>query len=272
MTEMMMSVEGLYTADEDLFVGLQVPEGMEKQTVIDSILLECMELEVLYPRPETMKNMIGIWSAKELPTWKRVYAAELAEYNPIENYDRHQTDTRQETHSGDDVTAGTTESNTTGRTTGNTSGSSSGTSSGTSSGQNGTTTNATGNLTDNNLHKFAAFDSGTLLDQNKDEKTAQSTNTQTEQSANEQTSSENVSQTNQGSSEQNQTGTATENKVTTLTHGETVGETFTSYIHGNIGVTTSQQMLESELELAPKINTINYITNSFKMRFCILVY
>lgn len=43
-------------------------------------------------------------------------------------------------------------------------------------------------------------------------------------------------------------------------------------VHGNIGVTTSQQMLESELNLAPKLNIVDYIVNSFKMRFCILVY
>ena len=256
MTEMLMSVEGLYTADEDLFVGLQVPEGMEKQTVIDAILLECMELEVLYPRPETMKNMIGIWSAKEINTWKRVYAAEQAEYNPIENYDRHQTDSRQETHSGDDVTVGANTTNTTGT--------SSGTSSGSSSGQNGTTTTATGNLSDTTTHKFAAFNAGELQDQTQDVQSANSSNNQTEQSANQQTT--------QGTTQENTTGSLTENRRNTLTHGEQVGETFTSYIHGNIGVTTSQQMLESELELAPKINTINYIVNSFKMRFCILVY
>ena len=232
MAEMLMSVEGLYTMYEDLFAGLQVPEGMDKQTVIDSILLECMELEVLYPRPETMKNMIGIWSAKELPTWNRVYAAEQAEYNPIENYDRHQTDTKTETHSGNDVTAGSTQAS--------------------SNGQNGKTTTASGNLSDTTTHKFAAFNAGDLLDQSQDIQAAQSSNSQTEQAADQQSMQE--------------------SKTTTLTHGEQIGGTFTSYIHGNIGVTTSQQMLESELELAPKINTINYIVNSFKMRFCILVY
>ena len=232
MAEMMMSVDGLYTMDEDLFVGLQVPEGMDKQTVVNSILLECMELEVLYPRPATMKNMIGIWAAKELPTWQRVYAAEQAEYNPIENYDRHQTDTRAETHSGNDVTAGSTQAS--------------------SNGQNGKTTTASGNLSDTTTHKFAAFNAGDLLDQSQDIQAAQSSNSQTEQAADQQSMQE--------------------SKTTTLTHGEQIGETFTSYIHGNIGVTTSQQMLESELELAPKINTINYIVNSFKMRFCILVY
>jgi hypothetical protein len=43
-------------------------------------------------------------------------------------------------------------------------------------------------------------------------------------------------------------------------------------IHGNIGVTTSQQMLEQELELAPKLCIDDYIINSFKRRFCLVVY
>ena len=62
----------------------------------------------------------------------------------------------------------------------------------------------------------------------------------------------------------------------TYTHGEKVDDdttvTVSSRIHGNIGVTTSQQMLEQEIELAPKINVCDYITNSFKRRFCLLVY
>lgn len=43
-------------------------------------------------------------------------------------------------------------------------------------------------------------------------------------------------------------------------------------VHGNIGVTTSQQMLQSELDIAPKLNIYDFIINSFKNRFCLLVY
>lgn len=42
--------------------------------------------------------------------------------------------------------------------------------------------------------------------------------------------------------------------------------------HGNIGVTTSQQMLEQELALAPKLCIDDYIIDSFKRRFCLVVY
>ena len=46
----------------------------------------------------------------------------------------------------------------------------------------------------------------------------------------------------------------------------------TSRIHGNIGVTTSQQMAQQELDIAPQLNVVNYIVNAFKQRFCLLVY
>ena len=79
---------------------------------------------------------------------------------------------------------------------------------------------------------------------------------------------------------------AQETKNTTITHNkgatdkttyghvvtDSTGSLVQSEISGNIGVTTSQQMLESELELAPKLNVMNYIIQSFKDRFCLLVY
>ena len=41
---------------------------------------------------------------------------------------------------------------------------------------------------------------------------------------------------------------------------------------GNIGVTTSQQMLEAELALRAKHNMYQIISDSFKRNFCIMVY
>lgn len=63
---------------------------------------------------------------------------------------------------------------------------------------------------------------------------------------------------------------------TSLTHGEKIihdGDiTRNNHTSGNIGVTTSQQMLEEEIEVAAKLNVINMIVESFKNRFCLLVY
>lgn len=49
------------------------------------------------------------------------------------------------------------------------------------------------------------------------------------------------------------------------------GDEHTSHIHGNIGVTTSQQMLQSELEIA-KFNIYTTIADLFADEFCIMVY
>ena len=42
--------------------------------------------------------------------------------------------------------------------------------------------------------------------------------------------------------------------------------------HGNIGVTTSQQMLTSELDLIPRLDLIDYIADDFKSEFCLYIY
>ena len=63
-----------------------------------------------------------------------------------------------------------------------------------------------------------------------------------------------------------------------MAHGEVIDNTGNnnlvrrSHISGNIGVTTSQMMAESETIVAPKLNVYNYIMESFKNRFCLEVY
>lgn len=53
--------------------------------------------------------------------------------------------------------------------------------------------------------------------------------------------------------------------------GNNTGET-RSHIHGNIGVTTSQQMLEQELAISEKVDIYGFIALDFRRRFCIMVY
>lgn len=43
-------------------------------------------------------------------------------------------------------------------------------------------------------------------------------------------------------------------------------------VHGNIGVTTNQQMIESEISLRTKYDIYDIIIEEFKREFCILVY
>ena len=50
------------------------------------------------------------------------------------------------------------------------------------------------------------------------------------------------------------------------------GSTHTGRIHGNIGVTMAQQMIQSELDLRAVNDIVQIIVNEFKKRFCIMVY
>ena len=43
------------------------------------------------------------------------------------------------------------------------------------------------------------------------------------------------------------------------------------YIRGNVGVTTTQQMIEEERRVV-RFNIIDYIIEDFKRRFCLLIY
>lgn len=45
-----------------------------------------------------------------------------------------------------------------------------------------------------------------------------------------------------------------------------------AHIHGNIGVTTNQQMIEAEIDLRTRYCMENIILNAFKNKFCIIVY
>ena len=43
-------------------------------------------------------------------------------------------------------------------------------------------------------------------------------------------------------------------------------------VSGNIGVTTSQQMLNQELDISKRLDIYQYISASFKNKFCLMVY
>lgn len=103
---------GLFQWDNTIFDLMQIPSALNKDDLIDNLLAETAELEVLYPNPIVFKNLVGVWSRKQLDIWNRLYATTQYEYNPIENYNRYETGsedgTGRTTHSGTDTTADTT--------------------------------------------------------------------------------------------------------------------------------------------------------------------
>lgn len=120
-----MSLLGLYQNNPSLFLELELPEGVLKDTVIDNLLIETAELEVLYPNPYFMQAAIGTWSLKELPVWKKLYETTVLKYDPIHNYDRKETWTESENTDKEEISQrrGSSSTETDGKTTQNRNGS-----------------------------------------------------------------------------------------------------------------------------------------------------
>ena len=110
-----MSLLGLYQNNPGMFGELELPEGIDHDTVVNNLLAETAELEILYPQPYLMQAMIGIWSHKELPVWQKLYDTTLLKYNPIQNYDRKEKWTEDEntTKNTDSESTGTSKTQTT---------------------------------------------------------------------------------------------------------------------------------------------------------------
>lgn len=99
-----LSILGLYNYDASVLDGLTVPEGLERDTLIDYICMECAELELLYPDPQIMRQLITSWASARQHSWERLYQSTVQRYNMIHNYDRYEEwqddNTRSDTGSG----------------------------------------------------------------------------------------------------------------------------------------------------------------------------
>lgn len=243
----LLSIVTLYNYSDTLFSNMLFPEGFteeQKETTINNILLECSPFEVLYPDVDFMRNMIGVWSKLNKPVWDRLYRLEKLEYNPIENYNRTEKtkvkDTRTETHSGTDKQEST------------------GNNTQTNSGTDSHLTNQTNTGTDTETKYVTGYNSNTQQIQSKTD----FTHGHAVNGGDSLTHGHIIADSGTGKSE--------------MTHGEKITHggalTTEGNISGNIGVTTSQQMAQQELDIAPLLNIMNYIVQSFKDRFCILVY
>lgn len=93
---MWLSIQGIYEYDPSVFDGFDSPSytdannvthTLNRDDVINNILLQCAELEVIYPSPSMMKFAISVWSASNQDAWDKLYASQLVKYNPIWNVD-----------------------------------------------------------------------------------------------------------------------------------------------------------------------------------------
>lgn len=195
-----LTVIGLYNWDPDIFNSIVVPDQVNKNILIDNIILNCADLEITIPNADLFQRMLYSWSRARLDNWERIAETLEEEYDPLHNYDRTEDVTRE----WDAINGNTRKES--------------------SSGQDVTT------------NRTAAFD-GTSLATEGDSTVAYGGKADT---------------TDSGTDKGKQT-----DKIRA---------------YGNIGVTTSQQMLISEVDLRDKYCIYDIIIADFKKNFCVLVY
>ena len=226
---------GMYNFDNSLFDGMVLPDGINKEEFVASLLLRDGEFEVLYPDFTFLKGAIGIWSAKWRHTFEKWLEGQNAEWNPIENYDRYEE--------FDDVKGRDLTHTTTHKQTSNESSNASGTSYGSD----------TNNTSGTNEALKSAYDSGSYQP---DAKTVAGANTSA-------TSSSNTTSSGTTNGTVDNTGTDTDKETETNKH--------TAHIHGNIGVTTSAAMLGEFYEIS-KWNLYDHMADLFKTELLIPIY
>lgn len=210
-------VKGL--GEDSIFSLMQLPPGIDKDTVTNNILLESMDFEAVYTDPAFLRDAISIWAKTNYRTFEKWYEAQQIEYEPLYNYDRYEEWTDKGT---DNKT--------------------------TSGGQTGKSTAKNNELNTSQGtqdHYVNPYDTQQL--------------TQDEQAKN--LTTDNINGTQFIDSQIDTTG-----KEDGTTSGEHKG-----HLWGNIGVTTSQQMLQSEYDIA-EWNLVKHITDMFIQKFCIMVY
>ena len=281
----------LHDYDKSLFDDLTFPAGINKEDTVNNILLEAGEFEPLYGEPYFLRSAISLWGRKHYRTFQKWIDALNIEYAPLENYDRDESwwdhsekdsdNTRTLDHQ-DKRTLDTqdkrtldTESKLTLDT------------------ENKRTLDTqdkeTRDTSDENVfdktttteNEVSAFDSSSYQAADKttvDEDgtvTVNGTGTDTFDHTGTDTLNNSGTETtdNTGTDTLDHTGTDTIDYSGTIKDegGEEVSSSHGGRIHGNIGVTTSQQMLQAELDIS-RWNIVQQITDLFVTEFCIMVY
>jgi hypothetical protein len=271
----LLSILALYNYDNTIFDNLLLPQGVEKDDVLNNLLMELGELEVIYANPEMMKAAIGFWSKKEVPIWTKLLETTKFEYNPIWNFDRTEEVADKETRNLTGTNNETRDLAGTDNETRNLTGTDNETRNlaGTKAHDSTTTGTTTNNGTDITKEYVVGFNEATPTLSKQAEQTLGTGNTVGGTIDSDEVTSDtgtvDRALTDTGTVNKALTDTGTVDRATTDTG--TVDNTHNARMYGNIGVTTTQQMIEQERGVV-KFNIVDYIIDSFKGRFCILIY
>lgn len=243
------------------------PAPLNTSSLIDNIMIECSELEFMYPAPALAKRAITAWSVGMAHKWQKLYDTMWMIYNPLWNNWRKFTSERNRQELGENLE---TRNLTSGRDSSRT----------------------VNNTQTNNLTETTEYDSTNTRTDNLNQDTTSETSVSAYNSSDYEPREKTiVSQTNTGTvtNDDNGNGSVTnsgtvkndgsENTEESSTSGGTVknensgtgNETYTEQSEGSIGVITSEIMLQQEREAA-LFNIYDIITTDFKNRFCLLLY
>lgn len=270
-----MSYLGLFQNNSSLFDGMELPDGMNRRFVINRLLLETSELEALYHDAKTAKFAITNWAYCRKPIWDKLYSTEKLEYNPIWNVDGTETITGTDSRISENAQKrsreleGSEDTSDSSRDSENTTDSRN-----IDENSNNIVDTVGQNTSSENVNDFtAAYDAAELQQKDKTDKVVTDSNSSkvrmvsedktknTGESTKNSTHSGDVNRKNREKESWNDGGTTKdsgENKTVTIRQG-------------NIGVTSTQSLIQEEREL-DKFSTIDYIIGDFKLNFCLLVY
>lgn len=218
----------------DLFAGLTLPAGspLDRDTVINSILMRCGLNYPNFADPYVMASAITVWSAKNQYTFEHIAKIYKADYSPIENYDRYEDMETNRDRTMDDYTT-----NSGSKTEGVTS---------------NRTTSHSGTDTTTDTAETSAYDSSTY--QPTDKTTSALLHGE--------------SVTDGGNSTKNTTtGSANDKDVK-----EKEKTTQNNHIRGNIGVMTATAMESEEYEFVKNYNPYEFIAGLFEDSLTLFVY
>jgi len=261
MSDLTLSLLGIYNEDPTIMDAdhLHLPAGMDRDTLLPIVLSESAELEVVYPDPSTLKVVMSAWSTARKPSWERMLTALAEEYDALHNYDRTETETIEDgleedisdTTTGNDTVTRTGSSKITKSETETTEEDIADTGSSTSSGT------STGQVTGFNSQSFADND--------------KTINSGTGSTTGSRDRDQTVTVAGTDSTESSDSETGTRRGTAVRDRDQSYNRDRTLRAYGNIGVTTSQQMLREELEIRI-MDIYRLVADELISYFCLRIY
>lgn len=238
--------------NEDMFVGVSVPDPLDPETLKSQIVFRCGLLTPAYSEPHIMQAAITQFFRTEQWNIKHLINIILVEYSPIENTDKYSEHTTEDEGSGSSTHSGV----------------------------------------DSRIIQASGTDQRDIEHSGKDERDIQEGGNTTDTR---EVSAYNSSGYQADNKETVAHGKKTDDDLTygkkidddltygkktddSITYGHKITDskegksTYTEHTHGNIGVTTNQQMIQEELKLLEAFDIYDWISAKLEKELFLQIY